>query len=68
MIRTKRELAELIAFRDKITRKEALYRVYCTQQIIDDCITNCTYEDLEEILADKLGLEMDYMHIFLFNM
>lgn len=65
MIRTKRELADLIAIRDRVTRKEALYRVHCTQQIIDDCITNCTYEDLEEILADNLGLEMDYIHIFL---
>ena len=65
MIRTKRELAKALAERDHCTFNESYHRVLCTQQIIDDCIENCTLEDIEDILADHLGIELDYLHIFI---
>ena len=65
MIRTKCDLRNMIAERDHCTKKEAMFRINCTQQIIDECIENCTLEDIEDILASHLGIELDYMHIFM---
>lgn len=66
MINTKRELRDMIALRDRCTKREAAYRIACTQQVIDDCVDACTLDDIEDILATHLGIELDYIHLFLF--
>ena len=66
MPRTLEELASLISERDKISYMEAM-------AIVRDCATDMEYAfydgnlDLaEQILADELGLEPDYMDLFIF--
>ena len=65
MIKTKRELMQMIRERDMVSAAEAKYMVEKTQQIIDDCFDNCTINDIEDILMDNLGIEMDYIYLFI---
>ena len=67
MIYNKRDLKELLMKRDHLSEKEALNVINWTQQLFDEMISDeCTLDELEDILADNLGLEPDYLHIFLF--
>lgn len=60
------ELAALIAKRDDISIEEAEDIVGETQSVITDAMTErVSYSELEDILADYLGLEMDYIFLFL---
>lgn len=65
-IRSKKDLRDMLMIRDHTSRQEAQYMIDETQQIIDDCLENCTLDDIEEILSDNLGLEPDYLDLFLF--
>lgn len=60
------ELAALIAERDDISIEEAEDIVGETQSAITDAAAErASYSELEDILADYLGLEMDYIFLFL---
>lgn len=60
------ELAALIAERDDISIEEAEDIVGETQSVITDAAAErASYSELEGILADYLGLEMDYIFLFL---
>lgn len=58
-IRTKKDLREMLMARDHTTRQEAQY-------MIDEALEDGNLCDIEEILADNLGLEPDYLDLFLF--
>lgn len=60
-----KELAELIAKRDGISLNEATI-------IVDECATemqrafyNGSLDEAEDILKDYLGLELDYLDLFI---
>lgn len=57
-----KELVELIARRDGISENEA-YEIceQCRHDILHAIDKNCGIEEVEDILADWLGLEPDYL-------
>ena len=57
-----KELVELIAQRDGISENEA-YEIceQCRHDILHAIDKNCGIEEVEDILADWLGLEPDYL-------
>lgn len=60
------ELISLIMHRDGISRNEAENLVNDCQREIDDAIFHDGTLDLvEEVIADYLGLEPDYLDLFL---
>lgn len=50
---------EILCRRDGISVKEAAARVQNVQQQLAD--VNYDYDEVEDILANELGLEMDYI-------
>ena len=64
-INTKQQLRDMLMVRDHISKQEASYMINKTQQIIDDCLDTCTLDDVEDILLDQLGIELDYIFLFL---
>lgn len=60
------QLAALISRRDGISINEARNIVEDTQYEIQELIARgCHYDDIEETLAYNLGLEPDYIDLFL---
>lgn len=53
-------IIEILCRRDGIGVAEATQRIREVQDMLDQC--NWGYEEVEEILANELGLEMDYIH------
>lgn len=64
-INTKSQLRDMIMIRDHISKKEATYMINKAQQIINDCLDTCTLDDIEDILLEQLGIELDYIHMFI---
>ena len=61
------EIIRILMRRDHLSRQEAL-DIYdeCQEAILEASANNlCNVNDLEEILADYLGLEPDYLSEFL---
>ena len=57
-----KELVDLIALRDNISRNEAREICeQCRQDILHAIDKNCDIEEVEEILMDWLGIEPDYL-------
>lgn len=52
-------VVEILCQRDGIGVAEATQRVRDVQDMLDSC--NWSYEEAEDIVADELGLEMDYI-------
>ena len=50
--------------RDHMTKQEAMLVINTTQQLINEAMEECHFNEVEEILADYLGLEPDYIYIF----
>lgn len=65
-IRTKKDLRDMLMAREHTSRQEAQYLIDEAQQFIDEALEDGNLDDIEEILADTLGLEPDYLDLFLF--
>jgi hypothetical protein len=52
-------IIEILCRRDGISVKEAAARVQSVREAIAD--VNYDYDEVEDILANELGLEMDYI-------
>ena len=66
MVETKEELKNLLMRRDNIGEEEAEERIEEVQNMIDDALEyGASYEEIELIVQDELGLEPDYMDLFI---
>ena len=53
--------------RDGNTRQEAEERVqYCRQRLYEEAVESEDYDAVEDIIAEELGLELDYINELLF--
>jgi len=66
MPRTIEELAEMIAKRDDIDYEDALALVRDTAAEMERAFYNGSLFEAEDILASNLGLEPDFLDIFIF--
>lgn len=60
------ELARMIAKRDSITYNEALIAVHDCASEMEDAFMNGDLNEVEDILRMELGLEPDYLDLFIF--
>lgn len=65
MPRTPEELAMMIAKRDGITYKDALAAVRDTAAEMELAFMNGSLDEAEDILRCDLGLEPDYLDVFI---
>lgn len=65
MPRTPEELAMMIAKRDGITYKDALTAVRDTAAEMELAFMNGSLDEAEDILRYDLGLEPDYLDVFI---
>ncbi len=63
-IRSKKDIRDLLMKRDHMSKQEATLVINTTQQLINEAMEECHFDKVEEILADYLGLEPDYIYIF----
>ena len=66
MPRTLEELARMIARRDSISYEEALAIIRDTAADMEYAFYNGNLDLAEDILREDLGLEPDYMDLFIF--
>ena len=66
MPQTLEELAEMIANRDGITYHEAIAAVRDCAADMEHAFYNGSLDQAEDILRMDLGLELDYMDLFIF--
>lgn len=60
-------IAEILMRRDGNTRQEAEERVqYCRQRLYEEAVDTGDYNAAEDIIAEELGLEPDYIIELLF--
>lgn len=59
------ELARMIAKRDRISINEAWDYINAAKESINEAIFTGRYSEIEDILHYDLGLEPDYMELFL---
>lgn len=60
------ELASLLVKRDGISKNEAYNLIEDCQAEIDDALTYvASYDTVTDIIADYLGLEPDYLDLFI---
>lgn len=66
-INSKKQLVEMLMNRDHISALEAKRMVAITQQLIIDEVVEDggSLDEVEEILAEHLGLELDYIFLFI---
>lgn len=66
MPRTIEELAEMIAKRDDIDYEDALSLIRDTAAELEYAFYNGKLFEAEDILASNLGIEPDYLDLFIF--
>jgi len=66
MPHTFEELAEMIARRDKITYNEAYLLVEECASDMEYAFANGSLDEAEDILRSTLGLELDYLDLFIY--
>ena len=66
MPRNLEELAQLIARRDAISYNEAMGLIKETAAELEIAFMNGDLYEAEDIMADMLGLEPDYLDLFIF--
>lgn len=66
MPKTLEELASLISERDKISWEEAWSAVRDCAAEMEIAFLDGSLDEAEEILKDCLGLELDYLDLFIF--
>ena len=54
-------VVKILMERDDMTREEAESRVEEVQELLEGAVIAGSYNAAEDILADELGLEMDYL-------
>lgn len=62
---TIRDLATLISERDECSVQDAMELVTICQSEINDCLIEGRIDVIEDILMDILGIESDYLDVFL---
>ncbi len=62
---TKNELALLLMRRDNLTREDANAMISDFQESVDDALDRDDYHDLDDLIQDDLGLEPDYLMLFI---
>lgn len=62
---TLENIVDIIADRDDLTIDEAIDIVNETKEMIDEALLSGDYTEVEQIMLDQLGLEMDYIHAFI---
>ena len=55
------EIIEILIERDDLTEKEATDLFNDGKREISEAISNGDYEEVEELMSDWFGLEMDYL-------
>lgn len=66
MAETKEQIVAMLMLRDEISRKEAESIVSETALEITDALDmGLGYDEVEQIMRDFLGLEMDYIFAFI---
>ena len=66
MPKTLKELAQMIAKRDGISYNEALIAVQDCARDMEDAFYSGSLDLVEQVLAEDLGLEPDYLDLFIF--
>lgn len=54
-------IIDILIKRDNLTYEEASEQFEYAQNLIHEAIANCDDDEIEEIMRDELGLEMDYI-------
>lgn len=54
-------VVKILMKRDDMTREEAESRVEEVRELLEDAVVTGSYNKAEDILADEIGLEMDYI-------
>lgn len=62
---TLENIVDIIAERDDLTLDEAIEIVNETKEMIDEALLSGDYTEVEQIMLDQLGLEMDYVYAFI---
>lgn len=58
----KTSVADILVTRDRISHEDAMAKVdYCCQRLNEEAIPTGDHELAEEIIAEELGLEPDYL-------
>ena len=67
MINSKKDLVNMIAKRDHVTIPEARHMVNVTQQLLNECFEEevGSLTEVENILYEYLGIELDYIYLFI---
>ena len=55
------KVVEILMSRDGLTQAEAEHHLNYVREMLDDVITEGSYDEAEDIIASELGLEMDYI-------
>lgn len=56
-------VVDILVRRDRISKRDAVARVKeCKRRLYEEAIPQGDYEAAEDIMADELGLEMDYIY------
>lgn len=66
MPKTLDELAEMIAKRDSISYEEAFAAIRDTAAEMESAFMDGNLDEAEDILRTELGLEPDYLDLFIF--
>lgn len=66
MPRTLEELAEMLSKRDEISYEEELAAIRDTAADMEYAFYNGCLDEAEDILRENLGLEPDYLDLFIF--
>lgn len=66
MPHTLEELAKMIANRDNISYDEAVNIIHYTALDMERAFYNGSLNEAEDILREELGLELDYLDLFIF--
>lgn len=60
-----REIIEILEKRDGLTRQEAIAEYRRVKEIILDTLAKGSIMEVEEILLQEIGLELDYIYNFI---
>ena len=55
------QVIKILIERDTMTYEEAESQVKEVQELLEGALSTGNYDEAEDILADELGLEMDYI-------
>ena len=59
-------IVEVLMKRDNMTKAEAVNHLADVRELVNSAIAAGDYDEVEDIMASELGLEMDYIDDILF--